>query len=473
MKSLAVILALTIVAESLPVVIESGDSPVPARAQLIKALSDAPDAESAADALLQHYQSAGYPATSVEVEDLNGQRIVTVGVARFGKLWLSEGPPHTQKVATAHFGRLSNRFVSQPELAASLKSFHANPLHRAAPQLQPSQDGISVDALLKIEQSAPSQFSAGYLDTGARPLPRERFWLQGEFSDFWNQNSLTTTRFTFSPDPQDFHALQLGTRLFQHKGTELGISLAYSGARNESFDAYTWQVSSQWLGRETSFGDWEGRTGLGLTYRRSNNALEFGNSTSRGLADVFQFSLNQTLERTWESGLTRLNASFIISPFGDDDEHASLRPGAEARYGILRTAIWHRQDLTQNWDLVSNLAGQWDSDPVLQADQIALGGANALRGLPEQLALGDSGWVGGLELRAPALNLPGEWIFRPSLFVQSGKTCDEVRETSTRATTAGVGLQLGQDESLRASLYAGWRLDEGGSEIHSQLTWKF
>lgn len=180
MKPLAIILALTITAAALPVVLESGDSPVPDRAQLIKSLTDAPDADSAADALLQHYQNAGYPATSVEVEDLNGQRIVTVGVARFGKLWLSEGPPHTQKVATVHFGRLSNRFVSQPELAASLKSFHANPLHRAVPQLQPSQDGISVDALLKIEQSAPSQFSAGYLDTGARPLPRDRFWLQGE-----------------------------------------------------------------------------------------------------------------------------------------------------------------------------------------------------------------------------------------------------------------------------------------------------
>lgn len=473
MKPLAVILALTVTAAALPVVLESGDSPVPDRAQLIKSLTDAPDADSAADALLQHYQSTGYPATSVEIEDLNGKRFVKIEVARFGKLWLNEGPARTENVAAALFGQLSNRFVSQPELAASLKSFHANPLHRAVPQLQPSQDGISVDALLKIEQSSPSHFSAGYLDTGAHPLPRERFWLQGEFSDFWNHNSLTTTRFTLSPDPRDFHALQLGTRLFQSNASEIGINLAYSGAQADTFDAYTWQISGQWLAPEQNLGDWKSRFAAGLTYRRSNNALEFGSTISRGLAGVFQISANHTLEHTWESGLTRVNASLTISPFGDDDDHDSLRAGAQATYGILRTSIWHRQDLMRDWDLVGNLAGQWASDPVLQADQIALGGASGLRGLPEQFALGDRGWLGGLELRTPLITLPNDWKLRPSIFLQTGKTFDEVNNTGTSATTAGIGLQLGHDETLRASLHTGWRLDDGGSEIHSQLTWKF
>ncbi len=473
MTSLSVILALTITAAALPVVLESGDSPVPARAQLIKSLTEAPDADTAADALLQHYQSAGYPATSVEIEDLNGQRVVKIEVARFGKLWLNEGPPRTEKVAAAHFGQLANHFVFQPELDASLKAFHANPLHRAVPRLQPSRDGMSVDALLQIEQSAPLQFSAGYLDTGAHPLPRERFWLQGEFSDFWNHNSLTTTRLTLSPNPQDFHALQLGTRLFQTQGSEIGINLAYSGAQADTFDAYTWQVSGQWLSPEQSLRDWKSRSALGLTYRRSNNALEFGNSTSRGLADVFQLSANQTLERTWDSGLTKINASLIISPFGDDDDHDSLRPGAEATYGILRTSIWHRQDFVKGWDLVASLAGQWASDPVLQADQIALGGASGLRGLPEQFALGDSGWLGGLELRTPVVDLPNDWKLRPSLFLQNGKAFDDVNDPGTSATTAGIGLQIGHNEPLRASLYSGWRLDDGGAEIHSQLTWKF
>lgn len=81
---------------------------------------------------------------------------------------------------------------------------------------------------------------------------------------------------------------------------------------------------------------------------------------------------------------------------------------------------------------------------------------------------GWAAWSSGL----PPSTSPANGSSDP-LFVQSGKTCDEVRDTSTRATTAGVGLQLGQDKSLRASLYAGWRLDEGGSEIHSQFTWKF
>ena len=148
-------------------------------------------------------------------------------------------------------------------------------------------------------------------------------------------------------------------------------------------------------------------------------------------------------------------------------------PSAPAKYGLLRTSLWHRQDLAQGWDLVANLAGQWSGNPVLQADQIALGGASGLRGLPEQFALGDSGILGGIELRTPVIDMNSDWKLRPSLFLQSGKTFDQVSNTESSATTAGIGIQIGHDDSLRASFHSGWRLDQGGAEIHSQLTWKF
>lgn len=473
MKIPGILAALITGAHALPVTIENGDSPVPEKETLIDLLESAPDADTAADLLLQHYQKHQYPAVGVEVEDVKGTRIVRVEVSKYRNIWLGDGPARTKTAATNHFGQLAGGYVNLEDMQSVLRSFHANPLHRAVPQLQPDPDGVSVNALLRIEQSQSQRFSAGFLDSGASPLPRERFWLQGEFADLWGRNSLNTARLTVSPDPSDFHALQLSSRFFQTDGSELTFSTSYSGAQASTFDAYTWRVGGRWVTPEASWQDWKVRGNVGLAFRRSNNALEFGDATNRGLAEVFQITLGGTMERTWEKGLTRLSSSIILSPFGDDDDHNSLRPGSSAEYGLIRTSIWHRQDLAKGWDFIANLGGQWTSDPVLQADQIALGGAAGLRGLPEQFALGDQGILGGLELRAPTWNLPGNWACRPSVFLQAGETRDEALETSTSAVTSGVGIQLGKDEHLRASLHAGWRLDEGGSEIHSQFTWKF
>lgn len=473
MKPQGLFLALIAGAHALPVIIEHGHSPVPERAGLTGLMEAAPDADTAADQLLQYYQKHGYPAVGVEVEDLKNTRRIKIEVSKFKNVLPGEGPTRTKKVATDHFAGFSGEFVNQEALKSQLATFHANPLHRAVPRLQPDPDGVSVNAFLNIEQSLDHRFSTGYLNTGAHPLPRERFWIQSEIADLWNRNSLTTARLTFAPDPGNFHALQIGSRFFQSPGTELATSLSYSGAQASDFNAYTWQLGGQWRGATQRWQDWSFRPILALGFRRSNNALEFGDATNRGLADVVQFTFGATAERTWETGLTRIAANLVTSPFGNDDEHDSLRPGAQAEYSLIRTSIWHRQDLPSGWDLIFNLGGQWSSDPVLQADQFALGGASGIRGLPEQFALGDNGYLGGLELRAPVFNFPRNLAIRPSIFLQSGQTFDEVLETNTSATTAGAGLQIGQSDKLRVSIHAGWRLDEGGANVHGQLTWNF
>jgi len=471
----SVILSIT-TASAVPVVLESHRGPVPEESRLKSLLASAPDADSAADLLLEHYQDHGFPAVGVEVNDLDGKRQVDIDVARYGQILLGGGPERTRAVAKKSFATLAGQYVDQKELKKSLRHFHANPLHRAVPRLQPSADGMKVNALFRIEQSSAQQFSVGFHDTGAHPLPRERFWIQGDYSDLWNRNSLTTARLTTAIRPEEFHAVQIGSRFFQSNGHEVGLSLSYSGASGRQisdFDAYTWQIGAHWKGAETTLGDWKGRSQIGLSYRRTNNALEFGDFRNRGVADVVHLTLGHTLERQWKRGLTRINGSLVLSPFGDDEEHSVLRRGAKGEYGLARFAVWHRQDLKNNWDLVVNFGSQWASDPVLQADQLALGGASGIRGLPEQFALGDKGYLGGIEIRAPIIELTTSWRLRPSAFLQSGKTIDMVADTHTSATTAGLGLQIGDSDGLRASVYSAWRLDEGGSEVHSQLSWKF
>ncbi|MGJ8697863.1 MAG: ShlB/FhaC/HecB family hemolysin secretion/activation protein [Verrucomicrobiaceae bacterium] len=467
-------------AYGLPVVIESGNE-VPDREVLEEAVAQARDADGAADAILIHYHDRGFPAVGVEVVDERGRRRAVIEVARFGKVWLGEGPERTEKVAGEFFGELSGSPVDRKVLAGMLEDFHANPLHRVVPKLQPSEDGVRVNALLQIEQSEAQRFSAGYLDTGANPLPRERVWVRGEFADLFGRSTLTSAQVSSAFDPGEFHAVQLGTRFFQRGNQELGFDLSYSGASGFSvggFDAYSWQAGVSWERGEAEWRGWERTTTAGFSYRKSNNALEFGAATARGLADVFQVRVGQEWERRDEGAETQVQADLIASPggtssAGDDAAHQSLRPGARAEYLMARAGLWHRRDLPKGWDAVVHAAGQWSSDPVLQADQIALGGASGLRGLPEQFALGDEGYFGGVEIRTPVLEVAGDWKVRPSVFLQAGETFNLVTGGSTSAVTSGLGIQVAGGEGLRASVHAGWRLDSGGSELHTQLTWKF
>ncbi len=220
---------------------------------------------------------------------------------------------------------------------------------------------------------------------------------------------------------------------------------------------------------------WKVRPGVSASFRRTNNALEFGvlNVGRRGLANVFQVTLSGEGTRRWDSGMTRVSGGVVVSPFGSDSEHGTLRPGAKARYGLLRGSIWHRYDLPKGWDVVGNVGGQWSSEPVLQGDQIALGGGSGVRGLPEQFGLGDSGVLAGLELRAPLITVTEALRVRPSVFVNTGVTFDQVNETDEAATSVGFGLQIGYGEALRASVHAGVELGEGDGNIHGQLSWRF
>jgi len=481
LKCTSALCSLATAVHAIPVLLDTGSQPSPAKSELITALSQASDSDTAADALLIHYNYHGYPAVGVEVEDRNGKRHASVEVARFGNIWLSEAPEKTKKAAIRHFSDLSNTYVNSDVLTSRLDGFQANPLHHVVSRLQPSSDGSEVNALLKIEQSKPHEFSLGYHDSGASPLPRERVWFQTQVADLWNTSSLGTTRLTLAPDPDEFHAIQLGSRFFNPAGRELGFTFAYSGSKDtgtNAFDAYTFQAAAHWRSEKIRLDNWRLWNQIGLAYRRTNNALEFGDSSSKGLADVIQIITSQNWELRNKKNLTRISGSLVFSPGGlssdgDDEGHDSLRPGAQSEYVLARLNLWHRHNLPKGWDIVANLGGQWASDPVLQGDQIALGGASGVRGLPEQFALGDHGIISGIELRTPVIPAPNNWLIRPSAFVQAGKTFDLHLDDDTSALTSGVGLQIGWKDSLRASAHAGWRLDEGGNELHTQLTWKF
>lgn len=450
-------------------------------AAMLEELNQAVDPDQAADVVLKYYSDGGFSAVDVLVEDAGKVRSVEIDVLPFGQISALGGKDRVLRAARSMFQDLSGQSVREDVLTSRLRHFEANPLHKASTQLAANDSGDAVDVLLNLEGSRQQRISAGWSDSGAQPLPRQRFWLGGEFGDLWGRGSLLSGRVTVSPDASEFSAYQLSERFFRPGGAEWLWQLGYSSADGETqtgrFDAFTFLAGLGWQKRFLLENRWSLVSRLGVNYRRSNNALEFGVEQAEGLADVLQASAGVDLERRGERDRILARIEVIASPGvtseGADGDHSSLRLGTSGDYVISRASVRYRRALSRAWEVDLHAAGQWTSEPVLQADQLALGGVTGLRGLEEQSGLGDRGVLVGAELFAPAYELPDRTRLRASLFLQAGETVDEVLNESESAVSGGAGLNLSWRENLTVSFSAGWRLDRAGSEVHSQLRYEF
>ncbi|HUJ27004.1 MAG TPA: ShlB/FhaC/HecB family hemolysin secretion/activation protein [Myxococcales bacterium] len=86
-----------------------------------------------------------------------------------------------------------------------------------------------------------------------------------------------------------------------------------------------------------------------------------------------------------------------------DDAFDARRYKATGSFFYLRGEASRTQELPRGLQLFARLQGQVATDPLLPSEQFAAGGAESVRGYVEAQAAGDSGLIGTLELRSPAL----------------------------------------------------------------------
>lgn len=116
------------------------------------------------------------------------------------------------------------------------------------------------------------------------------------------------------------------------------------------------------------------------------------------------------------SGTLRGNISTTISELGanlgvrglvnDASQFADKRFHGAANYFYLRGALQQAVRIPWNFQLYGRLTGQITDDPLVSNEQLAVGGADTVRGFPESGQLGDYGVHGSFELRNAWLSKP-------------------------------------------------------------------
>jgi hemolysin activation/secretion protein/AraC-like DNA-binding protein len=123
---------------------------------------------------------------------------------------------------------------------------------------------------------------------------------------------------------------------------------------------------------------------------------------------------------------------------------------ATTAFFAIRPQLSRLQTLPHNFSLYANVSGQWANEPLLNLEQLELGGNGSIRGYREGELYADAGWIGQLELRSPVYWRGGSKRIGTQLtaFADYGEgyTLDVASGKSSQSLSgvgAGVNFNLG------------------------------
>jgi hemolysin activation/secretion protein len=145
---------------------------------------------------------------------------------------------------------------------------------------------------------------------------------------------------------------------------------------------------------------------------------------------------------------------------GLDALDATLHPsGPSGRFISLLGQMQYTRRLGQSRsELVLLLAGQYSPDPLLTLEQLAIGGANTVRGYRENTMIRDFGYAATFEVRLPVWKNQED---RPRIqlapFLSHGAGWNNSRESPSPhdIASAGIGLILTPVKQIEGAIYWG------------------
>jgi hemolysin activation/secretion protein len=172
----------------------------------------------------------------------------------------------------------------------------------------------------------------------------------------------------------------------------------------------------------------------------------------------YPLTLGYTANKTTDNTLTTfdINTVFSIREIGNSPAaFADRRFGGDSSFLALKWDMLHERSIAK-WRLRGRFAGQTTSQPLVQSEQFAVGGANSVRGYLEVEQFGDRALLTSIELRSPEWKPLGDelrWTFLS--FVDSGRVSViqplPGQITSTSLLGVGAGVRIRYRKNLSAS----------------------
>lgn len=379
------------------------------------------------------------------------------------------------------------RVIRKSELSDLLAWLHRNPFHAVAPTFVPAATDGGVDSLWQAAPIRRWKANIGANNQGVAPLSRERIYLDASLGDFAGHSSVMSLQWVSAIDPNEFSSLRWDATVFFPWRHEWRTSFSWTGISflddcsceiPQQIDGQTWQASGKYVIPGDDLGVWSQEKHVGLYYRSTDNALEAGDTINSGIVDSVFIGLGWNLRQKRDRSETSIACELLISPGdiggnNDQADHETFRVGAENDYVMLRTSLQHVQIMKGNWRWAGYATTQISSAPVLPHDQMALGGMNGVRALPENSLLGDQVIRYGSEVRSRAYSatlLRSDVAF--SCYLDGGFARNLEVHSHQSAHSLGVGVHVMTKDDVQMEVTQAWSVN-GDHTCYGSLRWSF
>lgn len=443
-------------------------------------------------------REAGLPFVSVWIPPQD----LTDGTVRIGvRPAVLDGP--VQVVGAQHFSPGSylawvrqqpGQPVDVPRLQADIDWINRNPFRNAALAAEPGGAPGTTRLSLRVREQDPFRLFAGAENNGTRTTDKNRLFAGFNWGNAFGRGDQAS--YQLRADPRFEHSITHSASYLMDLPWRHALSLSGAWSRTEpdlgpvfTQKGTSWQLGMRYLWPAAGrVGGWEIDYNLGLDYKYADNNLEFaaipvvGNETR-----IVQLAAGTSLRHNrGAQGDTTLAVSLMHSPGGagsgnNDVAFNASRLGAPARYTYARFDAQNRQRVFSNWTWNVGLNLQIADVALLGSEQMAAGGASALRGYPESAVFGDRGAILINELHAPPWSLGdgGAQIFPYVFFDAASLATRGPGAASVQLASAGFGANMNWGRSVVVRAAIGWPLrnvpgrDFSSWAGHLRLQWSY
>ncbi|MDD5097026.1 MAG: ShlB/FhaC/HecB family hemolysin secretion/activation protein [Candidatus Omnitrophica bacterium] len=479
------------------------------------------DLKKVSEEISAFYRSQGYVSS---IAYLPSQEI-TKNTVEFKVI---EGRIGEIEVETPKYSRRStveNRFLVQPgqvvnskDIETSLERINTNKDRQVRAVLTPGKTSGTSDILLKVEKErSPYHFYTDFNNRGTNTTNERRWGLGFVNSNLLGLDDVLSLRFMASPTTSDVYSFSGDYNLPVNRfDTRLGAYAVFASADIEGQFAI---ISPQ--GRAQAFGVYathplfkkefaEAGSSNSVTLA-SNLTAGFdsidvrnkilNNETSHDQISAFKGGINfdekDNLGRSVIAAEARAGIPDFLGSMAKNDVNASrAASGAGGEFQKYNLSLNRITYLPFNSMFLSNFRMQYTDDPLVTPEQMVIGGADSVRGFPENEYLADYGWIANLELRSPAFIFPSKFrvpfdkkgtrlidAIQFVYFIDAGEgrlNKARVGELSKKYLVgAGFGLRFDLYEHLRARLDIGFPIgnekpsDDASYRIHYGLQYEW
>lgn len=468
------------------------------------------DLNKIADEITHFYRGQGYLTSlayvpAQEITDATVEFKIVEG--RVGDIEVEEGKYYSKEIIRRKFPIEKGQILKHERLQKSVKRINRHPGRTVKIVLMPGEEAGTTDILLKFEEEErPMRFYLDYSNRGTKETGKDRFGLGFTHSNLFGNDDILSARFRTGKGADAYGGsldYNFPPPFLCCYNVRIGLYGAYSRAdiagqfkvlepegRAIAFGAYlTYQLFDRDFPESAI--NLSSNITAGLDIVDVKNEI-LGKETSRDRLTVakagISFDQRDSLGSTFFSNEIRVGIPDFLGSMDEYDVRAS-RLSAGGEFVKYVGSLNRITRLPFSSLLVTSLRGQFTDDPLVNSEQISFGGANSIRGFPENDYLADYGWMSTIEVRTPlflfpsGLKVPYDKEATPLrdamqfvYFVDFGEgnlKRPRVGEESDKFLVgAGIGLRFEFWENLRGSLDWGFPVgnedpsDDSSSTVH-------